>query len=210
MREAEVSVTDTEFRSMGIGELLSLTREAGLRTVEELACRGNGAVLQVEVETRIDEERLTALDCVDRWNHVAERADSQLYVVSFTAPGLPESLEETAADLVGTCDPEVDDRGATMSLVGPHEAISGQISEYEDAGVSPNLRRIGGYDGPDYPLDDLTSRQREVIETAWEMGYYEVPKEVTADGIAAEMNLDSSTVNEHLQRAERNLLGQLL
>lgn len=210
MREAEVSVTDTDLAAMGVDDLLSLTREAGLRTVEELACRGNGAVLQVEVETRIDEERLTALECVDEWNLVAERDDSQLYVISFTAPELPASLEETAADLVGACDPEVDDRGATMSLAGPHEAISGRIREYEEAGVSPDLRRIGGYEGPDYPLDELTARQREVLETAWEMGYYEVPKAVSADDIAAEMGLDSSTVNEHLQRAERNLLGQFL
>nr|WP_305149289.1 helix-turn-helix domain-containing protein [Halobellus litoreus] len=97
-----------------------------------------------------------------------------------------------------------------MSLVGPHEAISGQLNEYEAAGVSPTLQRIGGYDGPDYPLDDLTARQREVIQTAWEMGYYEVPKAVSAKEIATELELDSSTVNEHLQRAERNLLKKLL
>jgi len=187
MREAEVSVTDTELTAMGVDELLALTREAGLLAVEELACHGNGAVLQVEVGTRIDEDRLATLDCVDEWNHVAERDDSRLYVVSFTAPDLPERLEETAADLVGTCDPEVEDRGATMSLVGPHEAISGQISGYEEAGVSPTLRRIDSYEGPEHPLDELTARQREVIETAWEMGYYEVPKEASGEDVAAEM-----------------------
>jgi DNA-binding CsgD family transcriptional regulator len=210
MREAEVSVTDRGLAAMGVEELLSLTRSAGLLAVEELTCRGNGAVLQVEVETKIDEDGLSTLDCVDEWDRVAERGDSQVYVVSFTAPDLPERLEETATDLVGTCDPEIDDRGAKMSLVGPHDAISGQIDEYEAAGVSPTLRRIGGYEGPDRPLDELTARQREVVETAWEMGYYEVPKEVSADDIAAELGLDSSTVNEHLQRAERNLLGQFL
>lgn len=210
MREAEVSVTDEELHAMGVEELLALTREAGLISVEELACRGNGGVLQVEVEDRIADERGAAIDCVDQWNYVAERGDSHLYVISFTATELPESLEETAEELVGTCDPEVDEYGATMSLVGSHDAISGQISEYEEAGVSPALQRIGGYKGPDYPLDGLTARQREVIETAWEMGYYEVPKDVSADEIAAEMDLDSSTVNEHLQRAERNLLGQFL
>lgn len=210
MREAEVSVTDSELHGMGVEELLTLTKEAGLRSVEELTCRGNGAVLQVEVEDRIPDERGAAIECVDQWNHVAELEDSHLYVVSFTAPELPESLEETAAELLGTCDPELTEHGATMSLVGPHDAISGQIREYEEAGVSPDLERIGGYYGPDYPLDDLTARQREVIETAWEMGYYEVPKAVSADEIAAELDLDSSTVNEHLQRAERNLLGQFL
>ena len=210
MREAEVSVTDTDLEAMGIDELLSLIRESGLRTVDELACRGTGAVLQVEVETRLDAERLTALQCVGQWNYVTERNDSHLYVISFTAPELPESLEETADDLIGTCDPDVGDRRATMSLVGPHDAISGQVQEYEKAGISPDLLRIGRYEGSDHPLDTLTARQREVIETAWEMGYYEVPKEVSADEIASEMGLDSSTVNEHLQRAERNLLGRIL
>ncbi|NHN41288.1 helix-turn-helix domain-containing protein [Halorubellus sp. JP-L1] len=210
MREAEVSVSETAFEAMGVDELVSLTREAGHRTVEELACHGNGAVVQVEVESRLDEDRLTALDCVDKWNHVAARDDSHVYVISFTAPDLPETLADTADDLVGTCDPEVDDSGATMSLVGPHAAIAGQLSEYERAGVSPQLRRIGRYEGPDHPLDELTARQREVIETAWELGYYEVPRAVSADEVAAALALDSSTVTEHLQRAERNLMGQFL
>jgi len=210
MREADLSVSDSEMAAMGIEELLTLAREAGLIALEELACRGHGAVVQVEVEHRYDEQRLSELDYVDQWTHVAEREDSHVYVVSFTAPNLPESLAETADDLVGTCDPEIDERGATMSLVGPHEAISGQMSEYEDAGVSPNLQRIGRYEGPDHPLEELTTRQREVVETAWQSGYYEVPKQVSAEEIAEELALDSSTVTEHLQRAERNLLGQLL
>lgn len=210
MREAAVSITDGAIEEMEIEDLVSLAGEAGLLAFEELACRGNGAVVQIEVEMRCDEDALAGLDYVDRFNHVAERADAHVYVVSFTAPGLPASLEETAADLVGTCDPEVDEHGATLSLIGPHEAISGQLEEYEKAGVSPTLQRIGSYDGPEYPLDDLTSRQREVIETAWEMGYYEVPREVSAADVATEVGLETSTVNEHLQRAERNLLKQIL
>lgn len=210
MREAEVSIADGDISEMGIEELFSLAQEAGLLDFEELACRGKGAVILVELQQRCEEAALDELGYVNQWNHVAERDDSHVYVISFTAPNLPDSLEETAEDLMGTCDPEVDERGATMSLVGPHEAISGQLNQYEDAGISPTLQRIGGYDGPDYPLDDLTDRQREVIERAWEMGYYEVPKEVSADEIATDLELDSSTVNEHLQRAERNLLGQLL
>ena len=66
MREAEVSVTDRGLAAMGVEELLSLTRSAGLLAVEELTCRGNGAVLQVEVETKIDEDGLSTLDCVAR------------------------------------------------------------------------------------------------------------------------------------------------
>ena len=73
-------------------------------------------------------------------------------------------------------------------------------------GASPELPRLGGYGGGERPLAELTDRQREVVESAYETGYYEVPREATATEVAAELDLDSSTVVEHLQRAERNLM----
>jgi DNA-binding CsgD family transcriptional regulator len=210
MRQADVSVSDMAFDEMGIEELLALSRDAGLLDLEELACHGTGAVVQAAVDSRFDHDALSTLEYVDHWTHVAETDGAHLYVIAFTAPNLPESMRERADDLVGTCDPEVDGHGATISLAGEQTDISETIRGYERAGVSPDLRRLGSYEGRTRPVDDLTDRQREVIETAWEMGYYEVPKQVSSEEIAAELDLDPSTVAEHLQRAERNLLGQLL
>lgn len=210
MREANVSVSTAEFEAMGIEELIDLGREAGIRDFEELACHGTGAIVQVEVETRYDEDRLTALEYVDQWEHVSETDDGHLYVIAFTAPELPEQLADEADELIGTCEPELGDRTATMSLVGPQESISRTIREYETAGVSPNLEKLGSYDGGSQPLDELTDRQREVIQTAYDMGFYEVPREVSTEDVAEELALDPSTVAEHLQRAERNMLGQFL
>jgi DNA-binding CsgD family transcriptional regulator len=198
------------FDEMGIEELLALSREAGLLDLEELACHGTGAVVQAEVESQFDHDALSALEYVDNWTHVVEADDSHLYVVAFTAPDLPESMGETTDGLVGTCEPEVDDHGATISLAGSQDDISETIREYQQAGASADLRRLGRYEGRDRPTDTLTDRQREVIEVAWEMGYYEVPKEVSSEEIAAELGLDPSTIAEHLQRAERNLLGQVI
>ena len=208
MREAVLSVGDAELAAMGIEELVALCREAGIREFEELACHGTGAVVLVATETALDAERLAALEYVDEWELVAESDDAHRYVVAFTAPKLPESLADRAEDLVGNCDPEMTDRGATMSLVGPQEAISGAVGDYESAGASLDLRKLGGYEGRDRALDALTDRQREVIETAFEMGYYEVPREVSTEDLAAELDVDDSTVAEHLQRAERNLLSR--
>jgi predicted DNA binding protein len=56
----------------------------------------------------------------------------------------------------------------------------------------------------------LTARQREVIQTAFDLGYYEVPRAASTETVADELGLDSSTVAEHLQRAERNLLSEQL
>jgi hypothetical protein len=174
MREAEVSIADRDISEMGIAELFSLTREAGLLDFEELACRGKRAVSQVELRQRCDETALGELEYVNRWTHVAEREESHVYAISFSAPELSEVSKRPPRTSWGTCDPEVDERGATISLVGPHDAISGQLDRYEGAGVPSDLQRIGGYDGPDYPLDHPTARQREVTTdgrprtlTAW-------------------------------------------
>lgn len=210
MREANLSVSDSGFDEMGIGELIELGQEAGLIDFEELACRGNGAVVEAEVESRYDEERLDALDYVEEWQHISETERGHIYMISFTAPKLPDGMAEQADELLGTCDPQLHDRGTSMSLVGRQESIAELIREYQEAGVSPELERLGEYEGPDRPLEDLTDRQHEVIKTAHEMGFYEVPREVSTKEIASELDLDPSTVAEHLQRAERNLLDDML
>jgi DNA-binding CsgD family transcriptional regulator len=206
MREALVSIGDADFEALGITELVELSRAAGIRDFDELVCHGTGSVVQVEVDDRLDEKRLEDLAYVDEWEYIPTVEESHLYIIAFTAPALSEGITEPMDDLVGTCDPELGDREATLSLVGPQDAIAGTIGEYEDGGVSPDLRRLGGYQGRERPLDRLTDRQREVIQTAFDMGYYEVPRNVSTEDISAELELDSSTVAEHLQRAERNLL----
>lgn len=210
MREALVSISDSEYEALGIEELVRVCRNAGLRDFDELVCHGTGSVLQIEVDERVDEDRLQALDYVTEWEYISTSDDSHLYVVSFTAPALSEEINEPMEELVGTCDPQVRDDGATISFVGPQDAIAETIDEYKQEGVTPDLRKLGGYQGKPKPTDKLTRRQQQVIQTAFDMGYYEVPREVSTQDVAEELSLDPSTVAEHLQRAERNLLGQHL
>jgi len=210
MREADLTVSDAEFDVMGIGELIELGREAGLRDLEELSCHGDGGIVRTETDRRYDESRLEDLECVDRWEHVAETRGVNVYVIEFTAPELPNSVAREAEDLIGTCDPDLDERGASISLTGSQDAIAGIIEEYEGVGVSPTLRRLGDYEGEARPLDELTDRQQEVIQTAYDLGYFEVPREASTADVAAELGVDPSTVTEHLQRAERNLIAHHL
>ena len=207
MREAVLSVSDTELAELGLSELVSLCRDAGIRDFEELACHGDGAVVRVDLADRLDEERLTALSYVHEWQRVAADDDGAQYLLAFTAPDQSAGTAAEVDDLVGTCDPDVDDRGATVSLTGSQETIAGAVAGFEDDGLSLDLRKLAAYEGRERPLSALTDRQREVIRTAWDVGYYEVPRGATTDDVAAELDLDPSTVAEHLQRAERNLLA---
>lgn len=210
MREADITLDDTDFREMGIEELVSMGRAAGLIDLEELVCRGTGAVVQAETESRYDEDRLDELEYVDSWEHVAERDSGHVYVISFTAPELPEELGDRADALLGTCDPDIDDHRSFLNLVGDQAAIADLVAAYEESGISPDLTSLTGYTGGADTADALTDRQREVIETAHELGYYEVPREASTQDIAETLDLDPSTVTEHLQRAERHLINDLL
>lgn len=52
----------------------------------------------------------------------------------------------------------------------------------------------------------LTDRQREVLETAFEAGYYDWPRDCTGAEVASELGISSATFSEHIHAAERNIL----
>lgn len=56
----------------------------------------------------------------------------------------------------------------------------------------------------------LTHRQIEVLETAYDSGYFDRPRRSNATEIAAELGINPSTFREHLTAAESKLLEDLL
>jgi predicted DNA binding protein len=80
----------------------------------------------------------------------------------------------------------------------------------DEAGAEIDLIGISSVDGraeaETLPLYRLSARQREVLELARRRGYYAHPREVTANELAAELGVTTSTVHEHLHKAEAKLL----
>jgi hypothetical protein len=58
------------------------------------------------------------------------------------------------------------------------------------------------------PVDRLSSRQREIFRLAQARGYYDHPRRTNADELADELDISSSTVHEHLRKAEAKLLSE--
>jgi len=210
MREAIITLSDEELAAIGYGGLVSLCREAGLKEVELLEDEGTRSVPQIEVETQLDGAQLDEFDCVNDWELVSAEDNSYVYVIEVEALEMPEETAVDHEDLIGMCDPEVIDRGLLLSLVGSQETIRNVLRNLEEAGVVPELHRLGDYGGGEQTLETLTDRQLEVLQTAYDLGFYDVPREVTIDEIATEIGIDGGTVSEHLQRAERNILSQQL
>ncbi|WP_049900298.1 histidine kinase N-terminal 7TM domain-containing protein [Halococcus agarilyticus] len=61
---------------------------------------------------------------------------------------------------------------------------------------------------PDDGLDDLTDRQRETLEIAYRAGYFDWPRESTAEEVAASMGIAAPTLHRHLRRAHDKLLAE--
>jgi hypothetical protein len=55
----------------------------------------------------------------------------------------------------------------------------------------------------------LTARQREVLRTAYEAGYFERPKRANATELADALGISPSTFTEHLVTAQRKLLADV-
>jgi predicted DNA binding protein len=65
----------------------------------------------------------------------------------------------------------------------------------------------------DFALVDrsrLTERQREVLETGYEMGYFDHPKQANGGEVADSLGISPSTFSEHLAAAQKKILDTLL
>jgi PAS domain S-box-containing protein len=71
-------------------------------------------------------------------------------------------------------------------------------------------RKITTVGRPGGLLNDLTDRQREVLEAAYQAGYFSWPRESTAEEVAESLGLASATLHGHLRKAESVILSGLL
>ena len=60
------------------------------------------------------------------------------------------------------------------------------------------------------PLAALTPVQRETMTTAFEMGYFDIPRTVSMQELAEELGVTPNAVSERVRRASARLLSELL
>lgn len=100
--------------------------------------------------------------------------------------------------------------GVLLTIVGTHDMLREALKAVPD-GISISIQQVGQYSpGTRDMLSMLTERQREVFETAVEMGYYDIPRQVNQSDLAAALECAPSTVDEHLRKAESKMLSALL
>jgi hypothetical protein len=63
---------------------------------------------------------------------------------------------------------------------------------------------------PDSPLHSLTDKQRRVLTTAFNLGYYDVPRRMGSDELASRLGITNQAFVMHRRKAERRLLSQIM
>jgi predicted DNA binding protein len=96
------------------------------------------------------------------------------------------------------------DGTASFTVVGAPDDLSAALDDADDVAAF-DVDSVGDYDPREPAGADLTARQREVVATAVELGYYDVPKSASQADVAAEFGCAPATVAEHLRKAEAAL-----
>lgn len=98
------------------------------------------------------------------------------------------------------------------AVVG-HDVLDGVLEAAGEA-VGVSLERIsplgGDTSSPVAQRWDLTPAQEEAVRAAHRLGYFDVPRAVTASEVAAELDISKSAFLERLRRAQSGLFTQIL
>lgn len=193
--------------------------EARLR-VELQFNHGNRPLFLVTARggSRIDlEQSLSAARDVEGWVLVGQAGDTRRYQI------------RPALSLEGQLGGEVDDLTGLKALATAEAIIERiEIMDYgwhqtgwfasrdaftefssfwrDNAGF--RLRRLTRDGETESPGKRLTDRQDEALRTAYEVGYFDIPRQTSLEEVAAELDISASSVSERLRRAQTQLIEE--
>ena len=107
--------------------------------------------------------------------------------------------------------PELTQTSLRKTMIGTKIQVERMLSRLEKAGqpfkiISASEARYT----PDTLLMSLSPSQRKTIAAAFESGYFDFPRKTDSKRLARSLGISKSTLSEHLRRAEKNLLTQIL
>ena len=107
--------------------------------------------------------------------------------------------------------PELTQDSLRKTLIGTRVQVEKMLSRLEKAGmpfeiVSASEARFT----PDSLFMSLTASQRKTVAEAYSSGYFDVPRKTDSKKLARSLGISKSTLSEHLRKAEKHLLAQIL
>lgn len=91
-------------------------------------------------------------------------------------------------------------------VVFDRESLKAIIDELRTLGTA-RLERLTPFADP---TSSLSPRQAEVIERAYEAGYFDWPRRIDAETLATQLDISHATLLEHLRKGQQKLIGEAI
>jgi hypothetical protein len=143
---------------------------------------------------------------------ILEKEKSRTYIV-FLKGGPSLSSIINSLGLRGYLFPPLEIRGEKLRItfLGSECQVSEFIKKITVLGIQHKVVLLTEANfSPDSLLGKLTEKQREVLIAAYKYGYYDLPRRINSEKLGEMLNIGSSTLGEHLRKAERRLLVNIL
>lgn len=157
------------------------------------------------------ERALDADATVDRYELVDWTDGTGIYYIEHTAE--TELISSIVTQVNGfLMHTETRGAGWLVRLLLPDREALNAVWEYaREHDITLDIIEIYGNDDVDGEASyGLTDEQRAALVLAYQRGYFSEPREVSLDGVAAEMGLSSTAMSGRLRRGMRNLVAATL
>ncbi|NLT38200.1 MAG: hypothetical protein GXX95_08595 [Methanomassiliicoccus sp.] len=188
---------------MEMVELLRLDLQQGLKIV----------VLKIRLAPGSTVEDIKSTDLFDiKIVEVMEQKGNE--VTCLMKVRMPEGFDDIRKDadldLTWTHPMKISRDKIVYSFIGEDEPIRKALELLKEFGLNAkiSIHNTSFTDGDHLSL--LTEKQRSILVTAKKMGYYRYPREAGAEDVAKALGLSTSTVTEHLRKAEVRLIDGIL
>jgi len=142
---------------------------------------------------------------------VLEQQNDRSYIVFMKGgPSLSPVLDSMGIEAGYLFPPvEIQDGKIKFSILGTSAQIQKSLEKVASIGLRYKIVSLTDAKfSPTSPLAKLTEKQREVIITAYKLGYYDIPRRINSEKLARKLNIGNSAFGEHLRKAERCLLDE--
>lgn len=101
---------------------------------------------------------------------------------------------------------KINDCEVVMELTAPHSCISDFVGKLDEYNLEFEVNHVKEIETENV----LTEKQRRLIETGIEKGYYGTPRECSLTKLADEMDMAKSTCSDMLHRAESKIVKEFM
>jgi predicted DNA binding protein len=159
----------------------------------------------------IFEKRVTENEHVLDLQMVEQTADRTLYAIEWVvSPGtFFDGLVETNATILDAKGHGSQDWRFRL-LFSSHEHLSEFHTISQDKSISIDVDRIYAVQDMGASLDTatLSQKQREALELAVTRGYFDTPRGITLEELAAEFDISTQALSDRLRRATKTIVEQ--